>query len=421
MPKTELPRGCHIGKMSVHPRNWDNDQAEVSIEWYIHYRFHDPRFKAQHPKGFLVIVKGDMNASKKLTDRQRIAKRILENERANLAKGFNPHGLEESEFEISPTAEFAGALQKAYMLLPETITKTKIGKALVHIQAAISQLRYHQIPVAEIRQRHLEVLLLKIARNKEEEYDRQRSLPKNQGKRIPAGWGPEAFNSYRAYLQILFKQLKRLGATEVKPVEDIEKRKGVKKLRIGITRETFDKINEHLKPNYYTFYRLIHMFFPSGARETEFMGIQKEHVDLAGQRFRVLVKKGKGSWSWAWKTITPKAMPLWEEIMQEAAADQYLFSEDLLPGAVRISARQLTIRWRKHVKAKLGIEADFYELKHTFTTKVITMALKKIDDASKVAAGINNHTSTAMEKQTYDLEAGERLHRELASSTAGLQ
>ena len=107
------------------------------------------------------------------------------------------------------------------------------------------------------------------------------------------------------------------------------------------------------------------------------MGVQKEHVDLQGQRFRVLVKKGKGKWEWMWKTITRSALPLWEEIMKEAAAGDYLFSNDLRPGRSRISARQLTIRWRRHVKGKLGINKDFYDFKHSFTTKIITMALKK--------------------------------------------
>lgn len=422
----QLPNGCHIGKMSVHPKNWEEPGADLSIEWYIHYRFHDPRYKDKWPKGYLAKARG-MNDIKSLAERRRITRGLLENEKNNLQQGYSPilgKIVSSNDLEISPSTGLTAALEKAFRLLPDSITKEKMEKALVHIYKAGRQLGYENLPVSSIRQHHLEILLLQIGRTKEEEYKQLRERPVKSNnkvkkttrpkKAIPDKWGPEAFNSYRAYLQILFKQLKKVGASEVKPVDDIEKKKGIKKLRVGISEDVFQQINTFLRPNYYTFWRVIHMFFPSGARETEFMGVQKEHVELANQRFRVLVKKGKGMWEWKWKTITRAALPLWREVLQEAkASGDFLFSEDLRPGPVRISARQLTIRWRRHVKEKLGITADFYELKHSFTTKVINMALKKIDEATKVAADINDHTSNVMNRTVYDLEAGERLHREL--------
>lgn len=421
----QLPNGCHIGKMSVHPKNWEEPGADLSDEWYIHYRFHDPRYRDKYPKGYLAKTRG-MNDIKSLAERRRITRGLIENEKKNLHLGYNPilgKTVSANELEISPVTGLTVALEKAFKLLPASITKDKIENTLVHIQRGIRQLAYDRLPVVDIDQPHLEVLLLKIAENKEAEYKELRTqasvaLKKKKenrrpAKAIPDTWGPEAFNSYRAYLQILFKQIKKVGGTKIKPVDDIEKKKGIKKLRVGITADELQRINDFLEPNYYTFWRIIHMFSPSGARETEFMGVQKEQVDLLGQRFRVLIKKGKGRWEWKWKTITRSALPLWEEIMKEAGAGDYLFSEDLRPGPIRISARQLTIRWRRHVKEKLGIDKDFYEFKHTFTTKVISMALKKIDEATQVAARINDHKGTTMNKTVYDLEAGERLHREL--------
>ncbi|HET6255885.1 MAG TPA: hypothetical protein VFE32_17540 [Puia sp.] len=414
-----LPNGCHIGKLSVHPLDWDQPTADISIEWYIHYRFHDPRFKGRWPKGYPVKVR-NMNTSKILVQRQRITKSLLANENHNLLRGFNPLPVQDSELEISPTTGLEGALKKVFPLVPDSATKKKMVNALPHLQLAITQLRYAELPVSEIEQHHLEKVLIKVGRNKELEYDRLRALPESKKKAIPTQWGAEAFNSYRAYLQILFKQLKKLGATKVKPVDDIEKKTGIKKLRIGFTTEEFDRICDHLKPDYYSFWRLIHLFFPLGARETEFMGIKKEHVNLVTSKVLVLTKKGKGPWEWVWKTIRQKELWLWQEVMAEGSAGHYLFSEGLRPGPVLISARQLTIRWRKHVKKKLGVQQDFYELKHSFTTKVVSMALQKIDQASSEAAAVNSHKGTEMVKRKYDLEAGERLHRELKDSTAGL-
>lgn len=421
----QLPNDCHIGKMSVHPANWEDDDADITIEWYIHYRFHDPRYKHKYPKGYPAKVRG-MNDEKGLRARQASTRLVLKNERDGLLDGYNPilgHKVGDNDLAISPSTGLSTALGSAYNLVESSPTKDKMKNALAHILNAVRDLGYERLSVGDVRQHHLEVVLLGIAQNKEKEYKAQRASEavyskktrksRRNKKAIPEKWGPEAFNSYRAYLQMLFKQLKKVGANGVKPVDDIEKRKGTKKLREGITPEEFERINAFLKPNYYTFWRLIHMFHPSGARETEFMGVQKEHVDLPNQRFRVLVKKGKGAWEWKWKTITRSALPLWEEVLREAAAGDFLFSKDLKPGPVRISPRQLTIRWRWHVKDKLGIDKDFYEMKHSFTTKVISMALKKIDEATMVAAEINSHTTTTMNKKVYDLEADQRLHREL--------
>lgn len=421
----QLPNGCHIGKMSVHPKNWEEPGADLSDEWYIHYRFHDPRYKDKYPKGYLVKARG-MNDIESLAERRRVTWGFIENEKKKLQLGYNPvlgKIISANELEISPVTGLAIALEKSFKLLPASITKDKIKNVLVHIQRGIRQLSYDRLPVGEIDQPHLEVLLLKIAQNKEAEYkelrvqaaaaSKKQKKNRRPAKAIPDTWGPEAFNSYRAYLQILFKQIKKVGGTKIKPVDDIEKKKGIKKLREEFTAEELQTINDYLKANHYTFWRVMRIFSPSGARETELMGVQKEHVDLPGQRFRVLIKKGKGRWEWKWKTITRSALPLWEEIMKEAAAGDYLFSKDLRPGAVRISARQLGTRWKKHVKWKLGINKDFYDFKHSFTTKVINMALKKIEEATQVAADHNSHTSTAMNKKVYDLESDQRLHREL--------
>ena len=410
-----LQNSCHIGKMSVHPANWESQDTDYSIEWYIHYRFHHPNSGSRFPKGYLVIIKGMNDARGQ--EKYRITRDLLKSELEALKNGYNPipakYGIGAlNDLEISPYAGFTEALRAAFKLLKETATKERMTNALPHIELAAQQLNQKNIPVHEIRQKHLEVLLIKVARNKEAEYARQRAELKPGQKPPPHEWGPEAFNHYRAYLQMLFKQLKKVGATEVKPVDDIEKRKGIKKPRVGLSSADFEKI-EMLKQSDYPFWRLIQVFFRSGARETEMMAMQIEHVDLANQRFTVLVKKGRGGWEWVWKTISWDVRHLWEEIVAEAAQGDFLFAKGLRPGPVSIHARNISIRWLEKGKKGLGIAADFYEFKHQYTTQVINVALRKIDEATKVAAEHNGHKSTKMNKQVYDLEANERLHREL--------
>lgn len=402
--------------MSVHPANWETPAANPSQEWYIHYRFHHPLGKAIFPKGYLVKIRG-MNDIPGLQERRRITRQLMANEIDALRSGHNPipsrFGLGTSDdIQISPYAGFVSAMRSAFKLVPESRTRKRMKNALPHIELAAEQLRFDVLPVTEIRQRHLEALLIKVHRNKEAEYDQKRRSLKPGQKPPPASWGPEAYNHYRAYLQILFKIFKKFGANESKPVDDIEKRKGIKKARVGINSEDFAEIDE-LRTRNYTFWRMIQIFFRSGARETEMMAIQTQHVDLRNDRYQVLVKKGRGPWEWVWKTITWETRGLWEELMAEAAPGDYLFSKGLRPGETRISERQITLRWALWGKKKLGIAADFYEFKHQYTTEVINKALRKIDEATMVAAEHNSHKGTAMSKKVYDLEAGQRLHNEL--------
>lgn len=412
-----LPNGCHIGAMSVHPKNWEDPDTALNIEWYIHYRFHHPSGKVKFPKGYQVKIRR-MNDADGLQEKRRITRQLLANEMDALKNGYNPipasFGISfGDDLQISPYTGFIAALQAAYKLLKPTSTKNRMKNALPHFEKAAGQLQFDDMPVTEIRQRHLEVLLMKVTRNKEDGYDEQRKNLKPGQKPPPDEWGYEAFNHYRAYLQMLFKILKKVGANEAKPVDDIEKRTGIKKPRFGYTETDFQKI-ERLKKPYYTFWRFIHIFFQSGSREKELMALQKHQVDMPGRRFLILVKKGRGGWEWVWKTIMLDVLPLWQEIMADANDGDFIFSHDLRPGPAQVSARQITIRWKKYGKDELGIKADFYELKHQFTTTVINMALRKIDDASKVAAKINGHKSTKMNDAAYDLEAGDRLHRELS-------
>jgi hypothetical protein len=56
------------------------------------------------------------------------------------------------------------------------------------------------------------------------------------------------------------------------------------------------------------------------------------------------------------------------------------------------------------VKKKIGIEADFYSLKHLHTTEVVDML------SEKEAASHNEHTSTAMVVGIYDVRGESRRH-----------
>lgn len=416
----QLPHGCHVGKISVTPANWLEEDASTTSEWIIYYYFHHPDYRDKYPKGYLKKIRG-MNDIKDLKERRKVARALIKNEEQRLRDGYNPildTIVPPNEFEIAPSTCFPLALDRAFKLIKVSPTQKKMTNALPHLKRAIQQLSYGTIPVSEIRQHHLEKVLMQVARNKEAVYKQEREQLLQSGnpkglKLPPEEWGAEAFNSYRAYLQILFKMLKKVGATEVKPVDDIEKRKGPKEDAEPLDADDWNKL-EQLKATHYTFWRMIRIFYRSGARTTEMMELKLEHVEISRRRFKLLIKKGRGGWQWVWKTIFKDVLPLWEQLLAEAQPGDYLFAKNLQPGSENISARQLTIRWRKHVKKGLGLTKDWYDLKRDHTTKVIDIAMARIDEATKVASDINSHKSTAMNKKHYDLRAGDRLHDELA-------
>ena len=62
-------------------------------------------------------------------------------------------------------------------------------------------------------------------------------------------------------------------------------------------------------------------------------------------------------------------MPYWREQIGSNISG-YVFSVGLLPGTKKIRDEQVTRRWKRHVKDKLGITADLYSLKHLNTDEM---------------------------------------------------
>jgi hypothetical protein len=117
-------------------------------------------------------------------------------------------------------------------------------------------------------------------------------------------------------------------------------------------------------------------------------------VDLKKGEFVILVKKGSQK-RYIKKPIKNIAKPFWRQQLRGAKADQYVFSKGLLPGVIKIREEQVTRRWKRLVKDKLGIGADLYSLKHLNTDE--TSALLDIEAAAK----LNGHTSSRITKLHY--------------------
>lgn len=385
-----LPNGCNCSDLTVNPKNWNtNKRVTIRKPWYIQYYFRDPLLKDKYPKGKLVIVKG-MNHLKDVESRVEATKVILENELYMLkVQGYNPitgkmNGPDiDVTYEIHPETLFPEAIDLAY-------EKSNVGEKTrremktikKYFLDAMADLKLEDLKIKDVKRKHVRAIL-------------ELQSDKNN-------YSPNRFNSARSYVSIFFKTLLGFDAIEANPVNGIQKKKTVKKIRKSLTPEELEIVKAHLKENYYTFYRYVQIFFYSGCRSSELMQVKRSDVDLDSQIFKVTVKKGPHYYE-EYRAINDHALEIWAEACEGAPDNHYIFSKKLKHGPVAIDEWQVYKRWRVHVKQKLGIEADFYSLKHLHTTKIIDHY------NTDLAAAINGHKSDKMNAKHYDLLRKERL------------
>jgi integrase len=392
-----LPHGCWISDPTVNPSNWKQVGASTSKDWYIQYYFHDPSLPNDHKykKGKLCIVKG-MNKFKTVTERRDMTSTLMNDEIDALNDGFNPitrmiNPVVEEDLtnqEIDPRTPFMQALKIAQASLTcVKTTKADIKSVLKYTEIHARKLQYHGLPIAEIKKKHIKKIMVSLSLSKEV-------------------WNENQFNYYRKYLGMLFKELMEYVDLEYNPAIALKKKETVKKMRLELTAEERIKVDKHLREVDHYFWRFTNLFYHSGARETEFMKIKKSDVDIKEQMHLVTILKGKKPHQ-AWKPIKDIVLDLWKEVLGEAGNDQYLFSKYLKPGNVPINPRQVTRRWNRHVKNKLGIQADFYSLKHSNLDEI--EAELSLQEAQKNA----DHSTPVITMNVYTKGAAKRKLKRL--------
>lgn len=383
-----LPNNCRCSQLTVFPKNWKTKKASTNIPWRISYRFYDQDGNQKQKQ-----IKG-MNDTQDLTDRQIITEKLLENEINLLKSGYNPftgHIVSPLQLgaEISEYTPMVCALEMALKFIEcEPSTYASIESAIRILSKAATKLNIHQMAIGQVMPKHI-LLLLRQADS-------------------PTRLSASTYNHYRSYLMMLFKQLFILGASQSNPVRDIPKRKATKKIKTTLTKEQRHLVDRYLKEADYFFWRYMRIFFHSGGRSTELLGVKVKDVYIDRQQYKVIVKKGREKTE-VLKTITKSAVPFWSEAIAGANPDDYVFGWGLKPGPRHLGADRVTKRWYYMIKKprRFGIEASFYALKHANTTEVVDML------GEKKAAELNSHKSTAMVVKIYDTRQEERAHERL--------
>lgn len=378
----KLQFGCVCSNLGVTPRNWKSRSASIKKNWSITYRFYDPRYIK--PKQ--VRVQG-MNHFKTLSERQEACQHILDQEYYKLTVlNYNPFN-KESENSNTEVLKEETSLITALKIISERLllaesTKRDIKYLILAIQKKLQDSGQFDLRVRNISRKFIKALLEKVSNT------------------------PDRFNKNRSYLMILFSELCELELLEVNPLRDIRKKKVVKKIREVLSDKQRVEIGIYLSEKYPEFYRFLQIFFHSGARITELLSIKGKDVDLENQGFKVVVRKGN-VYSEVFKTIKDIALPYWLDVITNCEMENYVFSKGLKPGDHKIQPYQITKRWYRLVKGRLGIRADFYSLKHLHTTEVVDIF------GEFEAALHNSHRSTAMVESTYDIRRKSRIHSKI--------
>jgi integrase len=393
----QLPNGCSCSDIKIHPTNWKKGgKALLNEDWYAYYRFYDPAYKddPKLKKGKLVIYRG----LKKFSDleERREAASILLDEITDMLKkqGYNPisslcqTSISNKNYIINPDTPMLQALNECIKRLQVVDSMIIDFRSVVkYFSIAATDIRLAHIPIKDVRRMNIVAILDRCGE-------------------IKTTWSANTYNYYIAHLRILFKELVEIEAIESNPLIEISKKKKTIQLRSILTAEQCIEVDAFAKKCDYKFWRLIHIFFHSGSRTTEIVQVQGKHVDLNRQQVKYLVKKGR-QYTWVERPIKDIALPLWQEAMQNCGAEDYVFSAGLAPSSVPIRPEQLTRRWKRHIKDKLGIDCDWYSLKHLNTDQ--TSEQQGIHAASQM----NSHKSTDITLKHYAVGETNRSNERL--------
>jgi len=398
----KLFEGCYCSDFKVSPKNWNKPSASTAKDWRIYYRFYDPLY--DNPK--FVEIKG-MNRAKDLQERREVTRDMLEAVRENMVEnGWNPlrnvHMKPvEFESELDPKTPMVEALKIALSKVDGVGgTINDITSVVKGVTKAAKELKYDKIPIAQVTLKYYKSIFNQISKT-------NRRFSSNRQ------------NMYRAYLMKIYKELLQMEAVEYNYPSGIARKEVLKKERVMLSDSERSNIDKSLKNNHYYFWRAIHIFYKSGARETELVKVQRKHIDLEGQSVLYTVLKGRSRE--VRRPIQDDILPLWTEIVQECKTpDDYIFSRWLIPGqrTKHIRPDQLGRRWNKYVKAPkdkggMGIAADLYSLKHLHTTEAMDEMEKLSNESAKEITGLTGHTSTAMVENVYDQKSKTRKHDKL--------
>ena len=178
------------------------------------------------------------------------------------------------------------------------------------------------------------------------------------------------FNKAKIHLSSLFTDLVDMGCLKVNPCTGIKSKQHIVQKKEILTDDELFKIDNHIKNNYSHFYNFYKIFYMSGCRIPELLGLKKTDVDLERAEFTILLKKGQ-LYVREKRAIIFDALPFWRKQLENALFDDdFVFSFFYHPGPDEMHRALVYKFWTKKISQPLNINKGIYFLKHTFLDKL---------------------------------------------------
>lgn len=356
-----LRNNCSRTNVFISPKDYKSfrSKSDLQKDWFVECRFYDPAFKEKYPKGFQFRRRPQKQTT--LVAQKKIIEHYVQLMEKELdINHFNPISqtyMSDLSGTLNPNMDFKSALDAARLKLKGSDKHlAEVRIAVTRFIKSVDALNYSYLSINEIKIWHI--------KNTLDHCDLTDSY----------------YNKFRQYLKDIFKELVERGCIDHNPVRDISKRKIVAKIRSLIPEEKLFFVDKFLEEKHYNFYRYKEIFYRSASRSSELLRLQRKHVFLEKQEYIIQIQKGK-TYKWVVKPINIEALEYWKEIVDLCKSEEdYLFSKNLEPGKLKISPRQITIRWKRHVKDTsnikdengkvISITEDFYGFKYLYLDKL---------------------------------------------------
>ncbi|WP_424651263.1 tyrosine-type recombinase/integrase [Capnocytophaga gingivalis] len=365
---TNTIQGCSYTELWVSPANWQKaTKKDLDKDWYVQCIFFDPRYEKKYPKGFPYRKKA--NKPQTIEERKALISFLLKNIPQQFNNGYNPITKKYMNLRdegLYPDLLFIEAFKRALEIKSGTKSHLyNIKRAIERLEEASEALGMQYIKVKDLRRVDLKIMLDYL------------QLP------------DKYYNKFVIYFSSLYRVLIEYECCESNITRDIYPKKTFKEPRLVLEKNELDKIKDLLEETHPEFYRYMMIFLYSGARNTELFRLQRKDVDLDKQEFVILLEKG-GQYKRCTKVILSPALEYWREVCEECQSpDDYLFALNFVPSKKMGNKEIVTRFWKRKVKDKLGIEADFYSLKHYM--------LDNLDsDTAMLLASHTNKNTTAI-------------------------
>lgn len=321
-------------------------------EWYISYYVVNPN------SGRLARKKVKLNRIRSITERRKLARRLIIRINDKLSRGWNPF--------LEQTAPKAFHLFSDVLDTYSDIIKKEIeASSAKKYESMLNRLRFilknlgfgNNMLVCEFTPALASEVMLRMKRDPNISH--------------------RTYNNYLLFFKTVFNWLKSFGYVSQNPFEVIKKmpKKLTRTSKKLFTPQMLAELREYLLEKNSRYYAMCLLCYYCFIRPNEIAHLKVSDFDLKNQTVKVRDENAKNDHT-SYRTIPDVMMPHLLSLEWEGSADDYVFSGDL-PGKFVIGKKNI----RSHNVSKYWItirkhlgwpkEVQFYNLKHTGITDML--------------------------------------------------